>query len=128
MNIVIALTSAALSSLFVKTLSVVLILSCYYLFSTLSENHHSISTLLMNFRALLSGCAIVMVLYSLKSSAPTVVDIISMVTERTNMIVSGKFFCCLYFTILDASDVRLKPFFSSYGSGAWLYVYQFQSA
>lgn len=92
MNTVIAITSAALSSLYTQTLSMMAILFCYYVFFTPFEIYEPVNAFAMFLLAWLSGCAIGMVLYSIKPWAPAIVGIISMVIQRANMIASGKMF------------------------------------
>ena len=92
MNTVIAITSAALSSLYTQRLSMLAILFCYYVFFTPFEIYEPVGAFAMFLLAWLSGCAISMVLYSIKPWAPAVVGIISMVIQRANMIASGKMF------------------------------------
>jgi len=66
MNAVIAITSAALSSLYTQTLSMLALLFCYYVFCTPFEIYEPVSAFAMFLLAWLSGCAIGMVLYSIK--------------------------------------------------------------
>ena len=66
MNAVIAITSAALSSLYTQTLSMLALLFCYYVFFTPFEIYEPVSAFAMFLLAWLSGCAIGMALYSIK--------------------------------------------------------------
>ena len=92
MNTVIAFTSAALSSLCRQTLSILAVFFCYYVFFTPFEIREPVGAFAMFLLALLSGCAIGMILYSIKPWAPAVVGIISMLIQRANMIAYGKMF------------------------------------
>ena len=73
MNTVIAFTSAALSSLCRQTLSILAVFFCYYVFFTPFEIREPVGAFAMFLLALLSGCAIGMVLYSIKPWAPAIV-------------------------------------------------------
>ncbi|WP_319825244.1 ABC transporter permease [Thalassovita sp.] len=92
MNTVIAITSAALSALYIQVLSLFVILFVYYVGFT----HFTIEQPAMAFGMILmawfSGLGIGMVLLAAKPWFPTPVRIITMVYQRANMIASGKMF------------------------------------
>jgi len=92
MNTVIAILSAMFGTLYIQTLSLVVILFLYHaIFSpiTIDQPLAAYGCLLL---AWFSGAAIGMVLLALKPWFPQFVSIFSMLYQRANMIASGKMF------------------------------------
>ncbi|MGR3502328.1 ABC transporter permease [Pseudaestuariivita sp.] len=92
MNTMVAILSAALSSLYIQLLSMFLVLFIYHVVFTPFEIQDPIGCLAMVLMAWFTGCALGLVLLAAKPWAPTVVSIISTVYQRANMIASGKMF------------------------------------
>ncbi|MBF9057928.1 ABC transporter permease [Rhodobacterales bacterium HKCCSP123] len=92
MNTLVAILSAALSSLYTQTMSLlVLLLVLHTMFNPIVIHDWS-SAFLMFLLAWGSGCAIGLVLMAAKPWLPDVVSIIQLVYVRANMIASGKMF------------------------------------
>ncbi len=95
MNTAIAIAAAMLSSLYIQVLSLLAILFVYdvaFQPFVLQEIFDPIACLGMVILSWFSGAAIGLVLLALKPWAPTVVNIITTVYQRANMIASGKMF------------------------------------
>ncbi|MDJ0826303.1 MAG: ABC transporter permease [Rhodobacter sp.] len=92
MNTSIAIVSAALSCLYIQTLSLLMILFIYHVAFTPIEFYDPISGFGMFLLSWFSGCAVGMVLLALKPWMPAVVAIVSQIYTRANMIASGKMF------------------------------------
>ena len=75
MNTVIAITSAAFSSLYIQTLCMFAILFIYYVALTPFEISDPIGAFCIFLMAWLSGCTIGLVLYAIKPWVPAVVGI-----------------------------------------------------
>lgn len=92
MNTAIAITSSALSTLYIQVLSVFVILFVYdIMFSTVVIDR-PIGAFAMLLLAWASGCSIGLVFLALKPWAPGFVGIGSQLYNRANMIASGKMF------------------------------------
>ena len=92
MTTVIAITSAALGSLYVQVLSMSVILFVYHVAFvpiTIEEPAAAFGMLLL---AWFTGCSLGMVLLALKPWFPTFVSIFGLIYQRANMIASGKMF------------------------------------
>jgi ABC-type polysaccharide/polyol phosphate export permease len=95
MNTAIAIAAAMLSSLYIQTLSLFVIVFVYDVAFNpfvLQEIHDPIGCLAMLLLSWFSGAAIGLVLLAAKPWAPTAVNIVSTVYQRANMIASGKMF------------------------------------
>lgn len=90
MNTVIAITSAALASLYLQVLSAAVILTMYYTLSTPFEIIDPVGAIAMFLLAWFSGVAIGLVFLSVKPWFPGPVGMISTIYSRANMIASGK--------------------------------------
>lgn len=92
MTTAIAIASAALSALYVQTLTVVIILSIYHLGWGPITIYNPAGALGMLILAWFSGVAIGMLFLGLKPWAPAFANICQMTFTRANMIASGKMF------------------------------------
>ena len=95
MNTAIAIFAAMLSSLYIQVLSLFAILFVYDVAFNpfvMEEINDPIGCMAMVLLAWFSGAAIGLVLLAAKPWAPTIVNIISTVYQRANMIASGKMF------------------------------------
>lgn len=92
MNTMVAILAAALGSLYIQLLSMFLVLFIYHVAFTPFEIQDPIGCLAMVLLAWFTGCALGLVVLAAKPWAPTVVNIISTVYQRANMIASGKMF------------------------------------
>ena len=92
MNTIIVLVSAALGSLYIQTLAMLLVLLVYHVFFSTFEIYDPVMAYGAFLSAWFSGCAIGMALYALKPWAPAFVNIFQMIIQRANMIASGKMF------------------------------------
>ena len=92
MNTAIAITSAALSSLYIQVFSVIIILFGYYALSTPFVIYNPVACLGILLLAWLTGVAVGLVFLALKPWFPGFVGTASMVYMRANMIASGKMF------------------------------------
>ena len=90
MNTTIAILSAAIGSLYLQTLSLLIILFAYHVAFKPVFIVDPIGAFGMLLLAWGSGAAIGLVLYVLKPWMPSVVNIISTVYQRSNMVFSGK--------------------------------------
>ncbi|GAA5076263.1 ABC transporter permease [Roseibacterium beibuensis] len=92
MNTLVSILSAALSTLYVKTISLLVILFCLHTLVSPIELHDWAGAFMMFLLAWGSGCAVGLILLALKPWAPDVVAILQLVYVRANMIASGKMF------------------------------------
>ena len=92
MNTIIAITSAALASLYIQILSVIVILFVYYTFSTPFVIAEPIAALGILLLAWLTGVAVGLVFLAAKPWSPSFVGVATIVYARANMIASGKMF------------------------------------
>ena len=92
MNTLVAILSSALSTLYTKTVSLlVLLLILHTMFAPLTFYYWP-GALMMFLLAWASGCVIGLILMAAKPWAPEAVNIIQLVYVRANMIASGKMF------------------------------------
>jgi ABC-type polysaccharide/polyol phosphate export permease len=92
MNTLVAILSSAISVLYVKTISLLVILFTMHTLIQPIEIYDWSSAMMMYLLAWGSGCAIGLILMALKPWAPDVVTILQLVYVRANMIASGKMF------------------------------------
>ena len=92
MNTLVAILSSALSVLYVKTISLLVILFVMHTLIQPIEIYDWSSAMMMYLLAWGSGCAIGLIFMALKPWAPDLVTIIQLVYVRANMIASGKMF------------------------------------
>jgi len=92
MNTTIAITSAALSSLYVQTLALFVVLFVYHVAFVPITILHPIAAFGMVLLSWFSGVAIGMVFLALKPWAPGFISIVQQIYTRANMIASGKMF------------------------------------
>jgi ABC-type polysaccharide/polyol phosphate export permease len=92
MNTLVAILSSALSVLYVKTISLLVVLFTMHTLIQPIEIYDWSSAMMMYLLAWGSGCAIGLILMALKPWAPDVVTILQLVYVRANMIASGKMF------------------------------------
>ncbi len=92
MNTLIAITSAALGSLYIQVLSMFVILFIYHVAVTPIEIEDPTSTFGMVLLAWFTGCGVGLIFMSLKPWFPGAVTIMTMIYQRANMIASGKMF------------------------------------
>jgi ABC-type polysaccharide/polyol phosphate export permease len=92
MNTVISITSAALSSLYLQILTLVVVLLFYQVAYKPLVIEHPVGAFGMLLAAWFSGIGIGIIFLSLKPWAPDVITVISSLYQRVNMIASGKMF------------------------------------
>ncbi|MEN8831097.1 MAG: ABC transporter permease [Pacificibacter sp.] len=92
MNTAIAISAAALSSLYIQTLSVIVILSVYFLGWGVAPVQYLPGAISMYFLSWLSGVSIGLIFWSLRPWFPQFTQITSTIYTRANMITSGKMF------------------------------------
>ncbi|MDU8927855.1 ABC transporter permease [Alisedimentitalea sp. MJ-SS2] len=92
MNTIISICAGALSVLYIQVLSLAVILFGYHVGVTPFEVEDPAAAFGMLVLAWFTGCALGLVLLSLKPWAPSVVQVFSTVYMRANMIASGKMF------------------------------------
>ncbi len=92
MNTMIAISAAALSSLYIQVLSLFLILTIYHIAFVPITIYQPIPAMGMVLLAWFSGCAVGTVFLALKPWAPEFVGVTSNIYIRANMIASGKMF------------------------------------
>ncbi|MBT8153543.1 ABC transporter permease [Epibacterium ulvae] len=92
MNTIVAIVSAALGSLYLQTLALVIILFGYHVAFTPVVIEDPVSAYGMMLIAWFSGACIGLVFLIMKPWAPSVVGIFSTIYQRANMIASGKMF------------------------------------
>ncbi|MGI3169635.1 ABC transporter permease [Pseudooceanicola sp. C21-150M6] len=92
MNTAVTIGAAALSSLYIQTLSLFLILFIYDVVFHPVEIEHPILAYGMLLISWFTGVAIGVVLLAIKPWAPTFVSIFTQIYQRANMIASGKMF------------------------------------
>ncbi|NKX41718.1 ABC transporter permease, partial [Rhodobacteraceae bacterium R_SAG2] len=84
--------SAALGSLYIQIMSLVIILFVYHVAFTPIEIEQPIAAFGMVLLSWITGAAVGLVLLVMKPWAPGIVGIISTIYQRANMIASGKMF------------------------------------
>lgn len=92
MNTIVSIVSAALGSLYVQVLSLVLILFVYHVAFTPLDISDPFGAFGMLLIAWFTGVALGLVLLAIKPWFPTFVSIFSTIYQRANMIASGKMF------------------------------------
>jgi ABC-type polysaccharide/polyol phosphate export permease len=92
MNTIIAISSAALASLYIQLLSMAVVLWVYHAAFVPIHIHQPVGAMGMVLLSWFSGVAIGMVFLALKPWMPDVVKVVSSVYARANMIASGKMF------------------------------------
>lgn len=92
MNTMISITAAALSSLYLQTLSIIVILFVYHVAFTPIVIDDMIGAYAMVLVAWISGVGVGMIFLSIKPWAPNFAKVASSVYSRANMIASGKMF------------------------------------
>jgi len=92
MNTIISIVSGALSTLYIQTLSLFVILFVYHVAFTPYEIDKPVLGFSMFLLAWFTGCAVGLVLLALKPWFPTFVQVFTQVYQRANMIASGKMF------------------------------------
>jgi ABC-type polysaccharide/polyol phosphate export permease len=92
MNTLVAILSSAISVLYIKTISLLVILFVLHTLFQPIEMYDWSGAMMMYLLAWGSGCAIGLILMAFKPWAPDVVTIIQLVYVRANMIASGKMF------------------------------------
>ena len=92
MTTIVAITSAALGSLYVQVLSAACILFIYHVAFVQITIDQPAQTFGMMLLAWFTGCALGLVLLAVKPWFPTFVSIFSQIYQRANMIASGKMF------------------------------------
>lgn len=92
MNTIIAISAAALGSLYTQTLSMLVILFMYHVIITPVDIEDPIGAYAMMLLAWFTGCGVGLVFLAIKPWFPTAVGIMTTVYQRANMIASGKMF------------------------------------
>lgn len=92
MNTVIAISAAALSSLYIQILSMVVVLGLYHLAIQPITIYDPVGAMEMVLLAWLTGVAIGMVFLAIKPWSPGFTKLASTIFSRANMIFSGKMF------------------------------------
>lgn len=92
MNTVIAISAAAISSLYLQVLSLLCVLFIYHVVFTPVVIDQPIGAMAMLIAAWLSGCGVGMIFLALKPWAPEAVKLITSIYSRASMIASGKMF------------------------------------
>ncbi len=104
MNTAVAITSAALGTLYIQILSAAIVLFAYHVAVKPIEIYQPVGVIAMFLLSWFSGIAIGMVFLALKPWFPSFTGIASMVYSRANMIASGKMFLA---NTLPASKIAL---------------------
>ena len=106
MNTLVAILSSALSSLYLQTLALgVILLGIHTIFGAV-EIHDWAGVLFMFLLAWASGCAVGLVFLALKPWFPDFISLVQTVYTRANMIASGKMF------VANALPAAMIPWFS----------------
>ena len=92
MNTVITITAAALGSLYIQILTMFVVLYGYHVAIKPITIDQPVGAFAMMLLSWLTGCAVGLVLYSVRPWFPTAVSLISTIYQRANMIASGKMF------------------------------------
>ncbi len=106
MNTIVAISSAALGSLYLQLVSIAVVLYSYHAFFTPITIEHPMPALGMILLSWAFGVSVGMVLLALKPWSPGLAGIIQMIYSRANMIASGKMLVAnsLSFTMLALFD------------------------
>ncbi len=113
MNTAIAITAAALGSLYIQVLSMFVILFIYHVAFTPITIDDPISAFGMVLLAWFTGCGVGLILYALKPWFPTFVSVATIVYQRANMIASGKMFLANTLPAFMLSMFDWNPLFHS---------------
>ncbi|MEX0337914.1 MAG: ABC transporter permease [Arenibacterium sp.] len=92
LNTAITISAAALSSLYVQVISMILILFVYHAAFTPITIDQPIPAFGMVLLSWFTGCAVGLVFFAIKPWFPALVGILTMIYQRANMIASGKMF------------------------------------
>ncbi|WP_371224751.1 ABC transporter permease [Roseovarius sp. 2305UL8-3] len=92
LNTIIAISAAALSTLYIQTLTLIIILFFYHVIFTPITIEQPIAAYGMFLLSWFSGVALGLVLLSIKPWAPGLVGVFTTVYQRASMIASGKMF------------------------------------
>jgi len=92
MNTIISICSAALGSLYIQVLSLLMILFIYHVAFTPIQIEQPFAAFGMLMLAWFTGAALGLVLLALKPWFPTFVSVFAQIYQRANMIASGKMF------------------------------------
>jgi len=92
MNTAITITAAALGTLYIQVLTMFVILFMYHVIFTPIYIYQPLPAFGMVLLSWFTGCAVGLVLLSVRPWFPTAVSVISTVYQRANMIASGKMF------------------------------------
>ena len=92
MNTIVSIASAALGALYIQVLSLFIILFVYHVAFTPLEIDDPYAAFAMLLIAWFTGCALGLVLLSIKPWFPTFVTLFTTIYQRANMIASGKMF------------------------------------
>ena len=92
MNTIIAISSAAIASLYIQLLSMTVVLYLYHVIFSPITVHDPTGAIGMVLLAWLSGVAVGIIFSSLKQWFPGFISILSSIYARANMIASGKMF------------------------------------
>ncbi|MAQ86046.1 MAG: ABC transporter permease [Maritimibacter sp.] len=92
MNTTIAIASAAIGTLYIQTLALVVVLFVYHVAFTRIDILHPVAAYGMVLLSWFSGCAVGLVFLAMKPWAPNFVNIGSQIYTRANMVASGKMF------------------------------------
>ncbi len=140
MNTFIAICSAALSSLYVQVLSMVVILYIYHSAFNPVHIEEPLPAFGMLLLAWFTGCAVGLIFLALKPWFPTTVSVLTTIYQRANMIASGKMFLAntlpgymlamfdwnpLFHAIDQARGyvfINYNPHFSSWQYAVWVGV------
>jgi len=107
MNTIISIASAALGSLYIQVLSVLIILFVYNAAFQRIEIDDPIGAMGMFLLAWFTGCAVGLLFMGAKPWNPTIVNLLQTIYSRVNMIASGKLFVantCLLYTSPSPRD------------------------
>jgi ABC-type polysaccharide/polyol phosphate export permease len=92
MNTYVAIGAAALSTLYIQVLSMVVVLFLYHAVWTPVQIHDPLGALLMLLLAWFSGVALGLIFLAVKPWSPGLVQIVAQFYSRANMFASGKMF------------------------------------
>jgi ABC-type polysaccharide/polyol phosphate export permease len=92
MNTYVAIGAAALSTLYIQVLSMVVVLFLYHVIWIPVQIHDPLGALLMVLLAWFSGVALGLVFLAIKPWSPGFVQIVAQLYSRANMFASGKMF------------------------------------
>lgn len=113
MNTAIAISAAALGSLYIQVLSMFVILFIYHVAFSPITIDDPISAFGMVLLAWFTGCAVGLIFYALKPWFPTFVGIATTVYQRASMIASGKMFLANTLPAFMLSMFDWNPLFHS---------------